>query len=282
MKKLDIVSHLPKTSISFRQEDSTDAGTLILSGINNYGVESINVISGINPAHPFTAIDFGSKELVLTNDRHSITLGKDASLSSISLLQFAENKPFRMNFGTTYLNGETIVGDVFDLYYKTGYLNLDVRPFVNGTGVSLVGQEHGIFLSKFTHNNTNMNNNTYYFSDLGSLGASTASSQRRSTLMQKCQARYATWSTYTVTAKENDSTNDFSTGYFINNTTNVSGIITTQLRHSDNQTLAVFTGAINPPVDINFGDQVQIALMVPNYETGMSGVNNSVDVTFFY
>lgn len=282
MKKLDIVSHLPKTSISFRQEDSSSAGTLIFSGIKNYGIESINFISGINSMQSLTALDFGDKELVIANERHSISLGKNKAGTSLSFLQFSEDKPLIMRFGTTYLNGEIIVGDVFNLYYKTGYLDLDVRPRVNGTGVSLIGEEHGIFLSKFTHNNTDMNNNAYYFSDLASLGASTDSSQRKSTLMQKCQARYATWSTYTVTAKENDSTNDFSTGYFINNTTNVSGIITTQLRHSNNQTLAVFTGAINPPVDINFGDQVQIALMVPNYGTGMAGVNNSVDVTFFY
>jgi len=139
-----------------------------------------------------------------------------------------------------------------------------------------------VFTSTFTHINANMNNNTYYFSSLQALDPSTNTAQRRTTMMQKCKATFASWSTYTTVAKEQDSTTSQSTGYFINNTTNTTGIISTQIRHTLNSTLATFTGAINPPININFGDQVQLALKVPNYATGMSGVTNSVDVTFFY
>lgn len=161
-----------------------------------------------------------------------------------------------------------------------GIKNFTSVPTVNNQNVLISGQNS--FQVRFNHNQMNMNNNTYFFSNLHGIDASTGSStQRRMTMMQPCQARYASWSTYTVLAREQDSTTNQSTGYFVNNTTNESGIITTQLRHATNATLATFTGAITPPIDINFGDQVQIVLKVPNYATGMSGVNNAVDITFY-
>lgn len=151
---------------------------------------------------------------------------------------------------------------------------------VNDSGVLLEGR--GVFTTTFTHDNTNMNNNTYYFSNLQALDASVNSTQRRMSMMQKCKAKYASWGTYTAVAREQDSTTNPSTGYFVNNTTNMSGIISTQIRHPSNATLAIFTGEITPNIDINFGDRIQLAFRVPNYATGMSGVSNSVDVTFLY
>ena len=163
MKKLDIVSHLPNTSISFNQEDSSSGGTLVLSGITNYGVESINVISGINPAHPFTALDFGNKDLVIANDRHTISLGRSITPTTISILQGAQNQALKMNFGTVYLaDDDNRIADVFTLSYKTGNLNLNVRPRVNGTAVSLVGEDVYIHI---TGNQTSIVNGTKYLAD---------------------------------------------------------------------------------------------------------------------
>jgi len=163
MKKLDIVSHLPNTSISFNQEDSSSAGTLILSGITNYGVESINVISGINPAHPFTALDFGNKELVVANDRHTISLGRNTTPSTITILQASPNQSFKMNLGTAYLvDDASRVADVLSLTYKTGNFNLNARPRVNGTAVSLIGEDVYIHI---TGNQTSIVNGTKYLAD---------------------------------------------------------------------------------------------------------------------
>ena len=132
-----------------------------------------------------------------------------------------------------------------------------------------------------------MNNDTYYFANLQNTPAidSYANdniSPLEVVMMQKCKAKYASWATYTLDAPEGDSITNPSTGYFINNTTNISGIISAQIRHETNAISTIFTGEITPNIDINFGDRVQIGLSVPNYATGMSGVGNVVDVTFFY
>jgi len=185
---------------------------------------------------------------------------------------------------TFYVSAINFIGGTFPTWTPMknimGYLDFTDLGDINTKINSLTGQN--TFVNTFSHDEMNMNNNTFYFSNLEGLDASPTSSQRRSTFMRKCKAKYAAWSTYTVNAKENDSTSIFSTGYFINNTTSMTGTISTQIRHTVNSTLAVFTGEITPNIDINFGDQVQIALKVPNYGTGMSGVHNAVDVTFFY
>ena len=166
-----------------------------------------------------------------------------------------------------------------DITITSGVVALTNRPTVNGTGVLLSGQN--TFVVSFTHDEMNMNNNSYFFSNLNGIDASTNKDTRTMTMMQPCQARFAAWSTYTRVAREQDSTTNPSTGYFINNTTNTSGVITNQYRHAVNGTFYSFTGAINPPIDINFGDKVQIGLRVPNYTIGMSAVHNTVDITFF-
>lgn len=159
------------------------------------------------------------------------------------------------------------------------------RPTINGTGILLSGEHR--FVSTFTHDHTNMNmnNDAYYFGNLQNVGAIESSFNNflpiGVVMMQKCKAKYASWTTYTTGAIEGDSIINPSTGYFINNTTNMSGIISAQIRH-ETYLPATFTGEITPNIDINFGDRVQIGLSVPNYETGMSGVGNVVDITFFH
>jgi hypothetical protein len=212
----------------------------------------------------FNALDFNNIDnLSLSGVDVTITNGKVTLTNPIDF----------NNIDTLNLSG-------IDVSITNGNVSLTNRPTVNGTGVLLSGQ--GIFKSTFTHADTNMNNDTYYFANLYALNASVNKTQRVNHIMQKCKAVFASWNTYTILAREQDSTINKCTGYFINNTTTTTGTISTQIRHTSNGTLATFTGAINPPIDINFGDQVQLALKVPSYATGMSGVINAVDVTFFY
>jgi hypothetical protein len=212
----------------------------------------------------FNALDFNNIDnLSLSGVDVTITNGKVTLTNPIDF----------NNIDTLNLSG-------IDVSITNGNVSLTNRPTVNGTGVLLSGQ--GIFKSTFAHADTNMNNDTYYFAHLYGLNASVNKTQRVNHIMQKCKAVFASWDTYTILAREQDSTINKCTGYFINNTTTTTGTISTQIRHTLNGTLATFTGAINPPIDINFGDQVQLALKVPSYATGMSGVINAVDVTFFY
>jgi len=236
---------------------------------------------------------FGSY-LTWNHDNNALKLSTAKTNGFIQLLTNNEAEAVRItsagNVGIGTISPSEklqVVGNILanNLVYNTGNQTISgVKNFaslltVNNTGVLLSGQNS--FQITFNHDEMNMNNNTFYFSNLHGLDASQGSTQRRMTIMQPCQARYASWSTYTVLAREQDSTTNPSTGYFVNNTTNASGIITTQLRHALNATLATFTGAINPPVNVNFGDQVQLVLRVPNYIIGMTGVNNTVDVTFY-
>lgn len=199
------------------------------------------------------------------------------------------------NFSGLFFNGlqgkgfniDTISGDAyFGGNIQSNTATFNNRPTVNSTGILLSGEHR--FVSTFAHDHTNMNmnNDTYYFTNLQNFGAidslSNDLSQIEVVMMQKCKAKYASWVTYTTGTIEGDSITNPSTGYFINNTTNMSGIISAQIRHETNYFPATFTGEITPNIDINFGDRVQIGLSVPNYETGMSGVGNVVDVTFFY
>ena len=183
-------------------------------------------------------------------------------------------------------NIDTISGDAyFGGNIQSNTATFNNRPTVNSTGILLSGEHR--FVSTFTHDHTNMNmnNDAYYFGNLQNIGAIESSFNNFSpigvVMMQKCKAKYASWTTYTTGVIEGDSITNPSTGYFINNTTNMSGIISAQIRH-ETYLPTTFTGEITPNIDINFGDRVQIGLSVPNYETGMSGVGNVVDVTFFY
>lgn len=141
MKTVDIVSYLPQNNLRFQQEELDSRGTLIFSGIRNYGLEMINVISGVEPNQTMISLDFGDKDIVIGNAKHSIRIQKDRLNSKISLLQTAQEKSFKMNFGTI---GASEYGDIFidsfNLKYKNGILDLDVRPYINGTGVLLSGE----------------------------------------------------------------------------------------------------------------------------------------------
>jgi hypothetical protein len=259
----------------------TDGGIFFVTGVGLTGINDTGPIIGFDHSNKFK---FG---ISTRNSDHS-SLPDIASVQQIEAYSGVADNKFAtitnlvstgstLNTKINNLSGVSVL--TFGNQTISGVKTFATRPTVNGTGVLLSGQN--TFHITFTHGQMDMNNNSYYFSTLQSLTAAQITTRRRITMMQNCQARYACWSTFTLFAREQDSTTNPSTGYFVNNTTNESGIITTQLRHAGNGTLATFTGEITPPIDINFGDQVQLVLNVPNYTIGMSGVNNAVDVTFY-
>jgi hypothetical protein len=134
----------------------------------------------------------------------------------------------------------------------------------------------------FSNTATNMNNNIFYFTNMP-IGASTTKTNRALKIHQNCEARIANWGTYVANTadKEFNSTVIKSTGYFINITKNISGIISDQISHSTAGNIINFGGQINPIINITSGDEVQVALNVPNYVTGMTNCSNSVDVYFY-
>jgi len=142
MKKLDIVSYLPQNNLRFQQEELDSKGTLIFSGIHNYALEVVNVVSGVTSGQGLVSFDFGDKDISIGNDKHTLSIEKDRINSKISLLQFSPEKSFKLMLGTVEAAPYGgIFADTFNLTYRTGNLNLDIRPKVNGVPVLLSGEE---------------------------------------------------------------------------------------------------------------------------------------------
>jgi photosystem II stability/assembly factor-like uncharacterized protein len=146
MKKFDIVSNLPYNNFSFEETSGTRKGILNFSGINNYFLETVNTISGFNEAvFPLVSFNFGDKDISISNNKHSFRIEKDRVNSKYSLLQLDPDGTGKVEIGTIFSDGGgNRFTDTFNLTYKTGYLNLDVRPRVNGTGVLLSGEGYAL------------------------------------------------------------------------------------------------------------------------------------------
>lgn len=145
MNQINFISNPPYNKFAFEQESGTRKGVLTFSGINTYTLESVNTISGVKESNSsFIAFDFKNKDITIGNDKHSLRIEKDRADSKYSFLQFNEDKPVKVQFGTSFTDGQgnNFIDD-FNLTYKTGYLNLDKRPYVNGIAVLLSGEDGG-------------------------------------------------------------------------------------------------------------------------------------------
>ena len=184
MKKLNIISNPPHNTFSFEQESGTLRGNLTLSGINHYNLEAINTISGVRESQlPLITFDFGEKDFYFGNAKHSIRLEKDRINSKISFLQTAEEKALKMQFGTVLVppfgNGAPFV-DSFNLTYKTGNLDLDVKPRVNGVPVLLSGEVSSLPSTILYTTGNQVISGTKYF--VGSLGVGNSSNPNNNKL----------------------------------------------------------------------------------------------------
>jgi hypothetical protein len=141
MKK-DISSNLPNDH-SFYIESNSGKSNIAFSGIDTFYLERYNVISGFKESNPFPFIifDFKEKDITIANSRHNFKINRDTALDpSFSLTQKDLEKKIKIKFGTVGVLNNTYISDVVNITYKTGNLNLDVRPRVNGSGVLLQGE----------------------------------------------------------------------------------------------------------------------------------------------
>jgi photosystem II stability/assembly factor-like uncharacterized protein len=159
-----------------------------------------------------------------------------------------------------------------------GNLYVDGNLTVNNTGVLLSGQNS--FVINFQHAAWSSANNTnVYFSNINfsSFTPNTVADRRKIKIMQPCTAKYASWAHFT-TAKPTSAMG--STGYFVNITSGISGIINTSIYNNTSSILDVYSGEINPPVPVRFGDEVTCGWYVPNWGAPTNAIN-SVEVYFF-
>jgi len=152
-----------------------------------------------------------------------------------------------------------------DINIASGNVNLTNRPTVNGTGVLLSGQNSFTVYMQVTNSNP-VNDNISYFNNLPG-GPSTLRSSKIFQIGETCIARKASWNQYldTFTGIPNQN----ATGYFINVSTNRTGIISTVI----NATTAgisgfSYFGQIIPNIAVGETDYVVCGLKWGNYTPG--------------
>jgi hypothetical protein len=137
----NIISNYPYNSFSFNQISGSNKAALVLSGIEQYFIDPIVFVSGNDEQTvPIINLNFGNKDVILTNNKHSFQMGKNAPSSKFAFIQFNSGEAARFLFGTKYNENGTTVRDYINISYKTGVLNLNKRPYVNYSGIVLVGE----------------------------------------------------------------------------------------------------------------------------------------------
>jgi len=160
-----------------------------------------------------------------------------------------------------------------DVNIISGGVSLTNRPTVNGTGVLLQGQNSFIINLYNTSDTQSAGHN--YFGNL-SVGFDPNINNRRFPVLEACIVKKATWSQFNGTV---GSPSLNSTGYFINTTTNVTGIISTTINNQNATTPNHYIADFSPPITISTGDYIACSLFGPNYTiTFPATVRNSVNL----
>ena len=149
-----------------------------------------------------------------------------------------------------------------DLTITNGLVSLTNRPTVNGTGVLLSGQNSFTVFMQATNSNP-ANDSISYFNNIPG-GPSTVITNKIFQIGEKCVARKASWNHYldTFTGVPNQN----ATGYFINFTTQSTGLISKVINAN---TFGVsgfnYISEINPNIAVNGTDYVACGLRWGNY-----------------
>jgi hypothetical protein len=146
---------------------------------------------------------------------------------------------------------------------------------VGGTGVLLSGKNSFIINLYNTSDTQGIGNN--FFGSAAVAFSSTASGvNRRFPIIESCVVRRATWTQFVGTT---GSPSLDSTGYFINTTTNTTGIISTVINTQSTTAPTHYIAEFSPPITISSGDYIVCNLFGPTYATTFPAtVRNSVNL----
>ncbi len=168
-----------------------------------------------------------------------------------------------------------------NLIYNTGNQTISgvktfaSRPTVNGTGVLLSGQ-NSFIINLFNISDTQAAGHNYFGNIAAAFNSTAGGVNRRFPVLESCVVRKASWTQYNQTTG-NPSLN--STGYFINTTTSVTGIISTTINTQSTSTPTHYIAEFSPPIIISTGDYIVCSLFGPTYGTTFPGtVRNSVNL----
>jgi hypothetical protein len=152
-----------------------------------------------------------------------------------------------------------------DITITSGVVALTNRPTVNGTGVLLSGENTFTVFMQVTNSNP-ANDSISYFNNLPG-GPSTVLANKIFQIGEKCVARKASWHQYldTFTGIPNQN----ATGYFINVTTQSTGVISTVINANTFGTSGFsYVSQITPNIAVNETDYVVCGLRWGNYTLG--------------
>jgi hypothetical protein len=144
-------------------------------------------------------------------------------------------------------------------------INFSNRPTVNNTGVLLSGQNSFTVFMQATNSNPS-NDNISYFNNIPG-GPATVIDNKKFQIGEKCVARKASWNHYldTFTGIPNQN----ATGYFINVTTQSTGVISTGINANTFGTSGFsYVSEITPNIAVNETDYVVCGLKWGNYTLG--------------
>lgn len=154
----------------------------------------------------------------------------------------------------------------------SGVKNFSSRPTVNNTGVLLTGQN--CFIINLFHSTDTQRVGHNYFGNV-SAGTSNNRGHRQFPVLESCVAKKASWTQQSPSAGNPPLV---STGYFINATTNTTGIISTVLA-TPNDFVTNYTADFSPSIIISSGDFIVCSLFGPSYSASFPGsVRNSVNL----
>ena len=251
-----------------------------LSGGANLYISGNKVLTGIDLSSYATSINLASTGSTLDT--------KINSLSGSSMLLYNNQtisgiKTFSNNInvsGTGVFNNFSLNGvDVLNLsgvnINITGTVALNLTPTVNGTGVLLSGQNSFIITLYNTSDTQGSGHN--WFGNIAAAFSSTAGGvTRRFPVLESCVVKKATWTQYNQTI---GSPSQNSTGYFINTTTNTTGIISTTINTQSTNTPTHYIVEFSPPIIISTGDYIVCSLFGPGYATTYPAtVRNTVNL----
>jgi hypothetical protein len=157
----------------------------------------------------------------------------------------------------------------------SGIKNFTNPPTVNNTGVLLSGQ-NSFIINLFNTSDTQSAGHNYFGNIAAAFNATAGGVNRRFPVLESCAVRRATWTQFNQTV---GSPSLNSTGYFINTTTNTTGIISTVINTQSTSTPTHYIAEFSPPITISTGDFIVCSLFGPTYATTFPAtVRNSVNL----
>jgi hypothetical protein len=169
--------------------------------------------------------------------------------------------------------GGTTASKVIARISESGLNLVSGNLTVKNTAVLLSGQ-NSFIINLFNQSDAQVAGHNY-FGNLSMLYAPNPLN-RRFPVLESCVVRKASWS-QTNTTLGNPSLN--STGYFINTTTNTTGIISTTINTQNTNTPTHYIAEFSQPITISTGDYIVCSLFGPTYGTTFpAGQRNSVNL----